>query len=186
MRDGRTLLHQKGIYCLHLLTTIYNPALQTKEGITEQWLIPDKSINMKDITILIADDHNLVREAWRVVLNSEQKFRVIAEAGNAAQAIDLSKELRPNVVIMDINLPGLSGIDATPIIRKYSPGSKILAVSSHTQPAYVKRIMQKGALGYITKNSPKREMFEAITEVYSGNRYLCSESPNQGYIIRYF
>src|ERR1700730_7057551 len=105
---------------------------------------------MKKITILIADDHRLVRETWTQVLNAEPKFKVIAEVDTGEQAVELAKTLRPDVIMMDINLPGIGGIEATHQIRKFSPRSKILAVSLHTQPSYVRQIMQKGALGYIT------------------------------------
>jgi two-component system invasion response regulator UvrY len=166
----------KELNYLRLLILVCTPALHPREAYVKTFYA--KSINMKEITILIADDHSLVREAWRIVLNSQEQFNVIAEAATAAEAIELSKKYRPGLVIMDINLPDLSGIVATPVIRKYAPLTKILAVSSHTQPAYVKSIMHKGASGYITKNSPKKEMFEAITEVYNGNLYLCSEIKN--------
>ncbi|MBO9682121.1 MAG: response regulator transcription factor [Flavisolibacter sp.] len=130
---------------------------------------------MKKISILIADDHALIREAWTLVLNAHGRFRVVYQSSTAIEAIENSEKLRPDVVLMDINLPKLNGIEATPLIRKFSPQTKVLAVSSHSQPAYVKTIMQKGAMGYVTKNSSKEEMFKAITEVHSGNRYICSE-----------
>jgi DNA-binding NarL/FixJ family response regulator len=127
------------------------------------------------ITILIADDHKLVREAWRYVLNSHPGFIVIGESGDAEDAVEKARILRPRLVIMDINLPVMNGIEATRQIRKYSPGSKILGVSLHTQPTYVRKMMQAGALGYITKNSKKEEMFLAIQELEAGRKYICEE-----------
>jgi DNA-binding NarL/FixJ family response regulator len=133
---------------------------------------------MEKITILIADDHTLVRQTWGFVVNTDNRFKVIAECASGEEAIELSRQLRPNVVIMDINLPGINGIEATRQIRKFSPSSKILGVSMHSQPAFVRSMMQKGARGYVTKNSSKEEMFTAITEVHAGRKYICSEIKN--------
>lgn len=133
---------------------------------------------MKKITIMITDDHTLVRETWSIILNNNPRFEVIAECGTGEEAVEKAKELRPNVVIMDINLPGMNGIEATQLIRKYSPGSKILGVSLHSQPIYARKMMQAGALGYITKNSHREEMYKAISEVAEGRKYICDEIKN--------
>ncbi len=133
---------------------------------------------MGKIKMLIADDHTLVRETWSFILNTDPRFTVVAECGNGEEAVELAKQLRPDVVIMDINLPGMNGIEATQLIRKYSPASKILGVSLHTQPTYARKMIQKGALGYVTKNSSREEMFKAITEVQQGRRYICDEIKN--------
>lgn len=133
---------------------------------------------MEKITILIADDHTLVRETWSFILNTDERFSVIAESGNGEDAVELAKQLRPNIVIMDINLPGMNGIEATQLIRKYSPASRILGVSLHTQPTYARKMIQKGAMGYVTKNSSREEMFKAIIEIHEGRRYICEEIKN--------
>jgi len=133
---------------------------------------------MEKITILVADDHTLVRETWSFILNSDPRVYVVAECGSGEEAVEMAKNLRPAIVIMDINLPGINGIEATQQIRKFSPGSKILGVSLHTQPTYARKMMQKGAMGYVTKNSSKEEMFKAITEVYEGKKYVCEEIKN--------
>jgi DNA-binding NarL/FixJ family response regulator len=133
---------------------------------------------MEKITILIADDHTLVRECWSYVLNDDPRFKVVAESKTGEEAVEMAKNLRPNVVIMDINLPGIDGIEATQLIRKFSPGSKILGVSLHTQPAYARKMMQKGAMGYITKNSSCEEMFKAIIEIHNQRKYVCEEIKN--------
>ena len=133
---------------------------------------------MEKITILIADDHTLVRETWSFILNTDERFNVIAESGSGEDAVEQAKLLRPNIVIMDINLPGINGIEATQLIRKYSPASKILGVSLHTQPTYARKMIQKGAMGYVTKNSSREEMFKAIIEVQNGRRYICDEIKN--------
>ena len=133
---------------------------------------------MDKITILIADDHTLVRETWSFILNTDPRFSVIAESGSGEEAVELAKKLRPNIVIMDINLPGINGIEATQQIRKFSPGSRILGVSLHTQPTYARKMMQKGAMGYVTKNSSREEMFKAILEIQGGKKYICDEIKN--------
>lgn len=133
---------------------------------------------MEKITILIADDHTLVRETWSFILNNDPRFQVVAECGSGEEAVELARNLRPNIVIMDINLPGINGIEATQQIRKFSPASKILGVSLHTQPTYARKMMQKGASGYVTKNSSREEMYKAIIEIHSGKKYICEEIKN--------
>lgn len=130
---------------------------------------------MEKITILIADDHKLIRETWTYILNSDERFEVVAECGDAEQAVELAKELAPDIVLMDINMAPFNGFEATEKIRKVSPESKIIGVSMHSQPAYAKKMLQVGARGYVTKNSSKEEMFTAISEVYRGNKYVCDE-----------
>jgi DNA-binding NarL/FixJ family response regulator len=130
---------------------------------------------MDKISILIADDHMLIRDTWSSILNSDPRFEVISRCSNGEEAIKEAQKLRPKVVLIDINMSPISGIEATQQIRKFSPASKIIGVSMHSQPAYVKKLLKLGAHGYVTKNSPQQEMFEAIEEVMKGNRYICSE-----------
>jgi two-component system invasion response regulator UvrY len=130
---------------------------------------------MEKITILIADDHKLIRETWSFILNSDQRFQVVSQCSNGEEAIAESQRLRPKVALLDINMTPITGLEATQQIRKYSPATKIIGVSMHSQPAYVKKLLKLGAHGYVTKNSPQQEMFEAIVEVNKGGRYICSE-----------
>ncbi|MHA4844115.1 response regulator [Flavitalea antarctica] len=129
---------------------------------------------MKPITILIADDHTLIRETWSLVLNADPRFNVIAECGSGEEAVEMARQLRPDIVIMDINLPGINGIEATASIRKYAPATKIVAISHHTQPVYAQKMMQSGASGYVTKSSGRQEMVKAIEEVSNGRKYICN------------
>jgi len=137
-----------------------------------------KQSYMSKINILIADDHKLIRETWSYILNSDARFQVIAECGDAQEAVELAKTKRPHVVLMDINMTPFSGLEATQRIRKISPGSKVIGVSMHSQPAYAKKMLQMGARGYVTKNSSKEEMIKAILEVNHGNKYICDEIKN--------
>jgi two-component system invasion response regulator UvrY len=133
---------------------------------------------MEKITILIADDHKLIRQTWEFIFNTDARFQVIGESASGEEAVETAKQLRPDVVIMDINLPGINGVEATAQIRKFSPGSKIIGVSMHTQPSFAKVIMRNGAMGYVTKSSSREEMFKAILEVHAGNKYICDEIKN--------
>ena len=132
----------------------------------------------KKITIMITDDHTLLRQSLSMMLNSEPEFRVVAECGSGEEAVELARDNRPDVVLMDYNLPGMNGIEATQLIRKFSPGSKVVGVSLHSHPAYARKMMQSGAMGYLTKNSSHDEMVTAITEVHNNRKYVCNEIKN--------
>ena len=133
---------------------------------------------MEKISVLIADDHKLIRDTWSYILNTDSRFQVIAECGDSEQAVEEAKVKRPHIVLMDINMMPISGFEATERIRKVSPASKIIGVSMHSQPAYAKKMLQIGAKGYVTKNSSKEEMMKAILEVHHGNKYICEEIKN--------
>jgi len=133
---------------------------------------------MDKIAIILVDDHKLIRDSWSFILNSDPRFSVVGETSNGEEAVQIAKALKPNIVLMDVNMSPINGFDATKLITKYSPGSKVIAVSMHTMPAYAKRMMQLGAMGYVTKNSSKDEMIKAILEVSSGRKYICEEVKN--------
>jgi DNA-binding NarL/FixJ family response regulator len=133
---------------------------------------------MDKITILLVDDHKLIRDSWSFLLNSDPRFQVIGETSAASEGVEIAKNKRPDVVLMDINMTPLNGFEATRMIRKYSPGSKVIGVSMHTMPVYARRMLQMGAMGYVTKNSSKEEMLSAIVQVESGKKYLCDEVKN--------
>jgi DNA-binding NarL/FixJ family response regulator len=133
---------------------------------------------MGKITVLIVDDHTLIRETWSFLVGRNENFEVIAEVGDGQKAIDIARDKRPNIVLLDINMTPLNGFDVLKMIRKQSPGSKVIAVSMHSQPAYAKKMLRMGAKGYITKNSPRQEMLDAILDVNNGNTYICQEVKN--------
>lgn len=132
----------------------------------------------KKITILIVDDHQLIRETWAFILNRDPRFTVIAQCSNAGDAIKLAIELKPQIVILDINMSPITGIEAAADIRKHAPCSKIIGVTMHSQVSFVKKLLKLGATGYVTKNSPHRELIDAIIKVSEGRRYICSEVKN--------
>lgn len=132
----------------------------------------------KKITILIVDDHQLIRETWAFILNRDPRFTVIAQCSNAGDAIKLAIELKPQIVILDINMSPITGIEAAANIRKHAPCSKIIGVTMHSQVSFVKKLLKLGATGYVTKNSPHSELIDAIINVSEGRRYICSEVKN--------
>lgn len=140
--------------------------------------ITSPTIQMEKITILLVDDHKLIRDSWSFILNSDSRFVVIGETSSGEEAIEIAKEKRPRIILMDVNMSPVNGFDATKQIHKLSPESKIIAVSMHTMPAYAKRMLQLGAMGYVTKNSSKEEMIGAIVEVNNGKKYICEEVKN--------
>ena len=130
---------------------------------------------MKPITILITDDHKLLRDTWAIIFSNDSRFNLVGVTGTGEEAVNIAKQFRPDIIIMDINLPGINGIDATQQIKKYSPSSKVLAVSFHNEPEFAREIIQKGAMGYLTKNSSQEELFKAIEEILQGRKYVCRE-----------
>ena len=133
---------------------------------------------MQKISIMIADDHKLIRETWSYILNNDPRFEVIAECGDSEESVEIARQKRPQIILMDINMTPISGFEATEKIRKVSPASRIIGVSMHSQPAYAKKMLQIGARGYVTKNSSKEEMIKAILEVQNGNKHICDEIKN--------
>lgn len=133
---------------------------------------------MSQISFLIADDHALIRQTWSFLLSTHSRFQVIGESSTGEQAVALAGELRPDIIIMDINMPDVDGLEATRRIRLCSPSTKVIGVSAHTQPAYARKMIQQGAWGYVTKSSSTKEFFAAIGAVLQGTRYFCEEIKN--------
>jgi DNA-binding NarL/FixJ family response regulator len=127
------------------------------------------------ISILIADDHKLIRETWTFILNGDPRFKVIGSCSSSDEAVKQCAEMQPDIVLMDINMAPYSGIEATRRIREVAPECRIIGVTMHSQPAYAKKMLQLGASGYVTKNSSREEMVNAILEVSLGNKFVCEE-----------
>lgn len=130
---------------------------------------------MKNITVLIADDHKLIREAWKLILRQDVRFQVAGEAANGEEAIAHAAHLQPQVVLLDINMSPVSGLEALPQILQHSPHSKVIGLSSYSQPGYAKKMLALGALGYVTKNASPDELLFAINEVSENRNYICTE-----------
>jgi two-component system invasion response regulator UvrY len=127
------------------------------------------------IKLIIVDDHFHVRQAWSWVLSQVPRLNVIAECTNGQEAIEAAKTLQPDVILMDINMKPVNGIEATRSIREFAPDMKIIGVSVQAERSYVNEMLRNGANGYVTKNSPSTEMVIAIDEVLAGNTYICEE-----------
>jgi DNA-binding NarL/FixJ family response regulator len=123
-------------------------------------------------TIVVADDHKIVREGLVKLLEEREDFTVIGEASDGEEAVQMVLERRPDVVIMDIWMPRLGGIDATRRIGKKGSSAKILVLSMHESRTYVEEVLRAGASGYIVKNSSPADLIQAIDAVCSGASYL--------------
>jgi two-component system invasion response regulator UvrY len=130
---------------------------------------------MEKLSILLAEDHLLVRQAWRVLLEKQEDYILAGEASTGDEVVELATSLQPDVILMDINLPGISGLDATKIIKEKHPQIKVLIVSMHNQPVYAITALRYGASGYITKSSSTEEVFKAIAQIQNGQKYVCEE-----------
>ena len=133
---------------------------------------------MKKITIVVVDDHKLIRQMWAQLFIAYAGFQITGESGTMDGAVAIIKAKRPDIVLLDINLEQGSGLLAVPLIRKFSPATRIIIVSMHNQPSYTRKMLQLGAKGYLTKNTPHEEVIKAIGEVMSGKVYICSEIKN--------
>ena len=133
---------------------------------------------MEKINILLVDDHRLIRDSWSFILNSDPRFTVMGETSSGEEAIEIARNKQPDIILMDVNMTPVNGFEATKQIRKVSPSSKVIGVSMHSMPAYAKRMLQLGAMGYVTKNSSKEEMITAILEVTANRKYICDEVKN--------
>lgn len=127
---------------------------------------------MKTIRILLADDHDLVRAGIRSLVQSVEGIEVVAEAGDGREALRLVKTHQPDVVVMDIAMPGLNGLDATARIVKAFPKAAVIILSMHATREYVLEALQAGASGYVLKNAAVDELETAIRTVARGGRYL--------------
>ena len=127
---------------------------------------------MKQISVLLADDHRLVREGLRMLLELEKDLQIVGEAEDGRQAVALVKKLRPDVVLMDIAMPLLNGLEATRQIRKDFPDVKVLILSAHSHAAFVKQVAGVGAAGFLLKHTSSTVLATAIREVQKGNTYF--------------
>lgn len=126
------------------------------------------------VSVLIVDDHPLFRKGLRAIINSNSNYNITGEATNGAEAIELVKELEPDVIVMDITMPTINGIEATKEILTIFPDTKILALSIHTGKQFVKGMLNAGAVGYLIKDSAPEELLIAIGKIVNNEMYLCS------------
>jgi DNA-binding NarL/FixJ family response regulator len=125
---------------------------------------------VKKITVLLADDHMVVRQGLRALLTTEEDIEVIGEAETGREAVDLARQLQPNIVLMDIVMPSLNGLEAARQICKQVPASKVLILSSYSDDEYVQRLNEIGAKGYLIKQSAADDLLRAVREVQKGKK----------------
>ncbi|MCB1332401.1 MAG: response regulator transcription factor [Roseivivax sp.] len=128
----------------------------------------------KTTTVVIVDDHPLVAEGIEAILEGYDDIAVLATLSAGQQVIDRLDELRPDVILMDLNMPGINGLTATEIILERRPDTKILVLSMHDSPEYITTALSHGASGYVLKDVPTDQIKHAIDTVMAGERYLCT------------
>jgi len=131
------------------------------------------------INILLVDDHELVRTGVSKILNEVKGFKVIDECETGEEAIVFCRQTEPDVILMDMDMPGMGGLEATKKILRLSPEVKVIMLTAHTEDPFPTKVMQIGAAGYLTKGAAPKEMINAIRAVNSGQRYLPAEIAQQ-------
>jgi two-component system response regulator NreC len=126
----------------------------------------------KRIRILLADDHAVVRQGFKLILAAQPDMEIVGEAGNGREAVQLAEELRPDIVVMDVAMPELNGIEATRRLTASAPHARVVALSMHKDSVYVREILRAGARGYLLKDSPAPDLLAAVRAVASGEGYL--------------
>ncbi|MCG6227297.1 response regulator [Vibrio furnissii] len=127
----------------------------------------------KPISVVIVDDHRVVLEGFMARLEMEPEIEVIATASNGLEAIDVVKQHRPDVILMDVSMPIMNGIDATRLIKEEVPNAKVLMLTMHDNREYIMKVMQAGAVGYMLKEISAENMVQAIKTVNLGSTYFC-------------
>ena len=123
-------------------------------------------------SIVLADDHHVVRQGLRALLEAQPDFRLIGEAGDGLHTLQLVEQLHPDVLIMDLMMPGLNGLEVTRQVSQRSPGTRVVILSMHSNEAYVLEALRNGAAGYVLKDSSAADLVQAVREVVTGRRYL--------------
>lgn len=124
------------------------------------------------IKVLLADDHTIVRQGLKLILSSHPDLEVVGEAANGREVLDLAEKLKPDVILMDVAMPELNGIEATRRLHQISPRTKVLVLSMHKEAVYVREILKAGARGYILKDAIDTELVNAIQSVARGDGYI--------------
>lgn len=127
---------------------------------------------MKNIRILLADDHTVVRQGFRAILAQQPDMQIVGEAGNGRDAMALAQETSPDVIVMDVAMPELNGIEATRRLTATLPNTRVLALSMHKDSVYVREMLKAGAKGYLLKDSVENDLLEAVRALSRGGEYI--------------
>jgi two-component system response regulator NreC len=127
---------------------------------------------MAKIRVLLADDHAIVREGVKMILAKEPDFEMVGEAEDGQQALDLVERMKPNVVVMDISMPGMGGIEATQQVKERHPGVNVIALTMHEDESYVFKLLRAGASGYVLKRAAAQDLVQAVRSAAKGEAFL--------------
>ena len=127
---------------------------------------------MKRIRILLADDHAVVRQGFKMILGAQPDMEIVGEAGNGREAVELTEQLKPDVVVMDVAMPELNGIEATRRVTEAAPHTRVIALSMHKDSVYVREVLRAGARGYLLKDSGAGDLVSAVRAIAQGEGYL--------------
>ena len=133
---------------------------------------------MEKINIVLADDHILVRKGIKAMLESEEDLNVIGEAGNGEEALEVAKQLHPDILVLDIRMPEMTGLEAAARLNEVSPTTKALILSMHDSEEYVLQALDAGAYGYLLKDTDKTEFVKALKQIHAGNKYFSGAVSN--------
>lgn len=136
-------------------------------------------MDLNKIKIILVDDHRLILESWKMLLENDPRFTIIAECDSGQDAINACQELKPDIILMDINMAPINGFDTTRKILSEKPFFKIIGISVNNQPSYATKMLEIGGKGFITKGSPFDELTSAILKVHNGGKYICEEIKKQ-------
>ncbi len=127
------------------------------------------------IKVLIADDHTVVREGLRQIMGKENDIEVVGEAADGLEALEMARMMRPDVVVLDVAMPGVSGLEVITLIREIVPECRVVVLSMHSKESMIHHMLDSGALGYVLKASPASDVIEAVRSAYRGEYYMSSK-----------
>ena len=133
---------------------------------------------MSKINIVLADDHVLVRNGIKAMLESDAEIEVIGEAGSGTEALSVAQRLHPDILVLDIRMPEMTGLEAAALLEDYSPDTKAVILSMHDSEEYVLQALDAGAYGYLLKDTDKVEFIKALKQVHGGNKYFSGAVSN--------
>lgn len=127
---------------------------------------------MSEITLLLVDDHAVLRAGLRLLLDAQPDMQVVGEAGDGSEALALAARLRPDVILLDLSMPGLGGLDALPALRKAAPGARVVVLTMHDDESYLRQALRRGAAGYVLKKAADVDLLSAVRTAARGEVYV--------------